>query len=84
MKMRPLLVFAATVAGSLPTVAFCDDASDLRQQILQGCNLKAWQFNVRIERGGAIMPQISPTMIPGQRKCVLTMIDTFRRDQGAN
>jgi hypothetical protein len=81
MKMRPLLGIAALVGLVLPTAAYCDDASDLRQQVLDTCTIKAWQFSVRIEQGGAVIPMLSPTMTPVERKCVLKMVDDFRRAQ---
>jgi hypothetical protein len=84
MKMRPVLALATIAALALPGAAYSDDASDLRQQILDGCSIKAWQFNVRIEQGGVILPLLSPTMDPLARKCVLTMIDAYKRQQTAN
>jgi hypothetical protein len=83
MKMRPILGIAALTALALPTAAYSDDASDLRQQILEGCEIKAWQFSVRIESGGAVIPLLSPTMTPVERKCVLKMVDDYRRSQAA-
>lgn len=84
MKMRPLPGIAALALLALPTAAHPDDAADLRQQVLEGCNLKAWQFSVKIEQGGAVIPLLSPTMTPVERKCVLKMVDGFRRAQTAN
>jgi hypothetical protein len=83
MKMRPLLGIAALTALALPTAAYSDEASDLRQQILEACTIKAWQFSVRIEQGGAVIPLLSPTMTPVERKCVLKLVDDYRRAQSA-
>lgn len=80
MKMRPVLGLAAALCTLLPTAAYSDDSSDLRQSILQGCSIPAWQFSVRVEKGGAIIPQISPTISVAQKKCVQLMIEDYRRN----
>jgi len=80
MKMRPALGIIAALCALLPTAAYSDDSSDLRQTILQGCNLAAWQFAVRVEKGGAVIPQISPTIKDDQKTCVRKMIEDYRRN----
>lgn len=80
MKMRPALGIIAALCTLLPTAAYSDDSSDLRQSILQGCELAAWQFAVRIEKGGAITTQISPTIPDEKKTCVRKLLDDYRRN----
>ncbi|SDA10884.1 hypothetical protein [Sphingomonas sp. NFR15] len=80
MKMRPAFRVAAALCVSLPAAAYADDSSDLRQSILQGCGIPAWQFAVRIKKGGTVTPQISPTITADQKTCVRKMIDDYRRN----
>jgi len=79
MKMRSALGFAAALCAVLPTYAFADDSAALRQSILGGCNLKAWQFSIRVEQGGVVIPQLSPTVPAAQKTCVRKMIEDYRR-----
>ena len=82
--MRPLIGIAAAVCAIvLPVAAHADDSSDLRDQILKDCSIKPWQFAVRVEGTTTVIPQISPTLTPDQKKCVLQLLTAFRRDQGA-
>ncbi|AOH85018.1 hypothetical protein AWL63_14715 [Sphingomonas panacis] len=80
MKMRPALGIIAALCALLPTAAYADDSSDLRQTILQGCELAAWQFAIRVEKDGSIVTQISPTIKDDQKTCVRKMIDDYRRN----
>lgn len=80
MIMRPALGLAAALTSLLPTAALADDSAALRQTILQGCTLQPWQFAVRVESGGTVIPQMSPTLSDAQKKCVQAMIQDYRRN----
>ena len=80
MKMRPVLGLAAALCALIPAIAQADDSAALRKNILQGCTLQAWQFAVRIEQGGVVVPQMSPTLPAEQKTCIRKLIEDYRRN----